>query len=199
MMCHGHESWHPDPEFFYKPGAGPMFDMGPYYLTALVSLMGPVKRVAGSTAVSFAERTITSAAHNGEVIRVEVPTHITGAMDFAAGGIATVVMSFDVWGHHLPCIEIHGTKGSLSVPDPNGFGGTVQLKVGKEGAWEEVGLSHSYAENSRGLGAADMACAMRTGRAHRASGDLMCHVLELMHAFPHVVGQRGVCRNREHV
>jgi predicted dehydrogenase len=190
MMGRGVETWHPDPEFFYKVGGGPMFDMGPYYLTALVSLLGPVKRVSGSTAVSFPERTITSEPKYGETIMVDVPTHIAGTMDFACGAIATMVTSFDVWGHHLPCLELHGTEGSLSMPDPNTFGGPVLVKRGREGEWKEVPLTHGYAENSRGLGPADMACAIRSGRAHRASGELAYHVLDVMHAF-HDSANRG--------
>ena len=123
MQCHGHEHWHPDPDFYYQPGGGPMFDMGPYYLTALVSLMGPVTRVAGLTRATFPERLITSEARFGEIIEVNTATHIAGILEFSGGAIATMVMSFDVWGHTMPCIEIHGTEGSLSVPDPNGFGG----------------------------------------------------------------------------
>ena len=119
MMGHGHESWHPDPEFYYQPGGGPMFDMGPYYLTALVYLMGSVKRVTGSTRSTFPERTITSQPKHGQKITVRVPTHIAGVMDFSNGAIGTIITSFDVWGHSLPPIEIHGTLGSLSVPDPN--------------------------------------------------------------------------------
>ena len=183
MQCHGHEHWHPDPDFFYQPGGGPMFDMGPYYLTALISLMGPVKRVAGLTRTTFPERLITSEGHFGEIINVNTATHVAGTMDFVSGAIATVVMSFDVWGHALPWIEIHGTEGSLSVPDPNGFGGVVKVCRPSTREWETVPLTHRYAENARGIGPADMACALRTGRRHRANEALAYHVLDVMHAF----------------
>ena len=182
MLCHGHESWHPDPEFYYKLGGGPMLDMGPYYLTALVSLMGPVRRVTGSARATFPTRTITSEALNGTVIRVDVPTHIAGILDFANGAIATIVTSFDVWAHQTPCIEIYGTAGSLSVPDPNTFGGPVKIKRPGMETWAEIPLTHGYAENSRSVGLADMAYALRTGRPQRASGDLCYHVLDIMHA-----------------
>ncbi len=182
MMCHGHESWHPSPEFYYELGGGPMFDMGPYYLTALVSMLGPVKRVSGSAKISFKERLITSKPKYGKKIKVQTPTHIAGVMDFANGAVATIITSFDIWGANLPCIEIYGSKGSLSVPDPNGFGGTVRLnQPGKD--WREIPLTHSYSQNSRGLGVADMAYALVSGRAHRASGALAYHVLDIMHAF----------------
>ncbi len=183
MMCHGHESWHPDPEFYYKVGGGPMFDMGPYYLTALVALMGPAKRVTGSTRITFPERTITSAPKYGTKVVVDVPTHVAGIVDFANGAVASIITSFDVWAAELPRIEIYGTTGSLSVPDPNGFGGPVKIRRQGAGEWSPVALSHGYAENSRGIGVADMAYALRSGRGHRASGDLAYHVLDIMHAF----------------
>ena len=183
MMCHGHESWHPDPEFYYKAGGGPMFDMGPYYLTALVSLMGPVKRVTGSARVTFAERTITSAPKNGTKISVDVPTHVAGILEFESGAVATIITSFDIWSHKLPCIEVYGTGGSLGVPDPNGFGGPVRLHSAGTNDWSEVALTHGFTENSRGLGVADMASAIGKGRPHRASGQLAFHVLDIMHAL----------------
>ncbi len=183
MLCHGHESWHPDPEFYYKTGGGPMFDMGPYYLTALIALIGPINSVVGSTRVTFPERTITSKPKYGSKITVDVPTHIAGIMNFANGAIGTIVTSFDVWHAQLPCIEIYGSEGSLSVPDPNGFGGSVRLRRKGASDWTEIPHSHGFAENSRGIGVADMAYAIQSGRAHRASGQLANHVLEAMHGF----------------
>lgn len=183
MLCHGHESWHPDPDFYYKVGGGPMFDMGPYYLTALVTLIGPIQSVVGSTRISFPERTITSKPKYGTQIKVDVPTHIAGIMNFANGAIGTIVTSFDVWHHQLPCIEIYGSEGSLSVPDPNGFGGSVRLRRKGASDWAEIPHSHGFGDNSRGIGVADMATAIQSGRAHRASGQLANHVLEAMHGF----------------
>ncbi len=182
MLCHGHESWHPAPEFYYKIGGGPMFDMGPYYLTALISLMGPVRRVTGSARITFPTRTITSQPLNGTVITVDTPTHVAGVLDFQNGAIATIVTSFDVWAHNMPCIEIYGTHGSLSVPDPNGFGGPVKVRRPGMDNWSEIPLSHGYARNSRSIGVADMAYALRSGRAARANGELCYHVLDIMHA-----------------
>ncbi len=177
---HGHEGWHPDPEFYYKPGGGPLFDMGPYYLTALVSLMGPVKRVSGSARRTFEKRTITSAPRRGEEIRVEVPTHVAGTLEFENGAIATLVTSFDVWGHSVPNLEIYGTDGSLRLPDPNTFGGPVLVKRAGAADWKELPLTHGFAENSRGLGVADLARAVVLGGAHRASVEMTFHVLEIM-------------------
>ncbi|MHC4248917.1 MAG: Gfo/Idh/MocA family protein, partial [Planctomycetota bacterium] len=179
MTCRGHESWHPDPEFYYKAGGGPVFDMGPYYITALVNLLGPVKRVTGSARVTFPERTITSKPKAGAKIAVDVPTHVAGVLDFASGAVATIIMSFDVWAASLPRIEVYGSEGSLSVPDPNGFGGPVRLWRASDREWREAPLTH--AGNGRSVGVADMAAA-RSGRAHRASGDLAYHVLDVMHA-----------------
>jgi len=183
MVCHGHESWHPDPEFYYKAGGGPMFDMGPYYLTALVNLLGPVRRVTGSARITFPERTITSQPKYGARVAVDVPTHVAGVLDFADGAVGTMITSFDVWSANLPLIEIYGSEGSLSVPDPNGFGGPVKLRRAGEKEWTEVPLTHEYAEQSRSIGVADMAVALRSGRPHRASGELAYHVLDIMHAF----------------
>lgn len=183
MLCHGHESWHPDPEFYYKVGGGPMFDMGPYYLTALVNLMGPVKRVCGATRITFPERLITSQPKCGTKVSVDTPTHVAGVMDFASGAIGTIVTSFDVWSHTLPCIEIYGTAGSMQVPDPNGFGGVPRIRrMGAEN-WTEVPHTHGFAQNSRGVGVLDMAYALRNKRRHRANEALTYHVLDLMHAF----------------
>jgi len=182
MMCHGHESWHPDPEFYYKVGGGPMFDMGPYYLTTLVNLLGPVRRVTGSTRITFPQRLITSQPKNGTIIDVDVPTHVVGVMDFVDGAIGTIITSFDVHAAELPRIEIYGSHGSLSVPDPNGTGGPVRLYRPGMPAWSEIPLSHPYASISRSTGVADMAYAIRSGRPHRASGALANHVLDIMHA-----------------
>ena len=182
MLCHGHESWHPDPEFYYQTGGGPMFDMGPYYLTDLVKLMGPAVRVCASARITFPERVITSAPNYGTRVKVDVPTHIAGVIDFANGAVATIVTSFDVWAAQVPRIEIYGAEGSLQVPDPNGPGGEVRVRRAGQEEWTAVPHSHGYAEISRSIGVADMAYALRTGRAHRASGELAFHVLDMMHA-----------------
>lgn len=190
MTNHGHESWHPDPEFYYQAGGGPMLDMGPYYLTALVNLMGPVQRVTGSARATFPQRTITSQPKYGKVIDVEVPTHVLGVLDFANGAIGTVLTTFDVWSASLPFIEIYGTEGTMSVPDPNTFGGPVRVRRYTNREWSEIPLTHLYAENSRGLGVADMATALVSGRPHRANGDLAYHVLEIMESI-HVASEEN--------
>ena len=194
MVNHGHEHWHPGPEFYYKTGGGPMFDMGPYYLGALVSLLGPIVRVCGSTKKSFETRTITSEPLNGTVIKVDVPTHIAGVMDFANGTVGTIITTFDVYSHTLPWIEIYGSEGTLRVPDPNTFGGPVYVKRFMEENWSEIPLLKNYPENSRGLGITDMAEAITEGRPHRASGEMAYHILDVMHGF-HDASASGIYCN----
>jgi len=182
MTCHGHESWHPDPEFYYKYGGGPMLDMGPYYITALINLIGGVKKITGMTKISFPERLITSQPFNGTVIKVDVPTNINGIMEFDNGAIGSIFTTFDVWKARLPIIEIYGSKGTLSVPDPNGFGGPIKLFVQGEEE-KDMQLEFPYDKNSRGLGLADMAKAILTGRKPRANYHQTLHVLEIMTGF----------------
>lgn len=202
MLCHGHESWHPSPEFYYQKGGGPLFDMGPYYLTSLIVLMGPVKTVVAAAKKTFATRTITSQPLNGKVVKVEVPTHLSGELTFANGAIATVTMSFDVWAHHLPMLEIYGTEGSLSCPDPNGFGGEVQLWTRQTKQWEKVPLTHS-GDTGRGLGLADLARAAQGKGPHRMNGEMALHVTEIMEAFHasaatgRVVKLKSTCKPHE--
>ncbi|OXS61807.1 oxidoreductase [Cohnella sp. CIP 111063] len=191
MTSGGHESWHPAPEFYYQKGGGPMFDMGPYYLTALIAMLGPITRVTGSARISYPERTITSQPKFGQKVKVEVPTHVAGIMDFASGPIGTLLTSFDTkGGSTLPRIEVYGSGGTLLVPDPNGFGGTVSIWRAGSKEWSDIPLTHGKAENARGVGAADMARAIQTGRKHRASGELAFHVLEVMHGF-HDASEQG--------
>ena len=183
FMCPGHERWHPAPGFYYLRGGGPMLDMGPYYITDLVQLLGPVASVMGSTARPKSERLVTSQPMKGTLIPVEVATHVAGTLEFESGAVVSIAMSFDVPKHrHLP-IEIYGDKGAMLVPDPNKFGGEVQVaKAG--GEWEPMPLSHGHVEgNFRSIGVADMATAIVANRPHRASGALAFHVLEVMEAF----------------
>lgn len=183
MQSRGAESWHPSPEFFYQQGAGPMFDMGPYYLTALTTLLGPVARVTGSAQISHPQRKITSQPLHGTMITVTTPTHIAGVLDFASGAVGTIVTSFDVMPGKIGGMEVFGTEGTLILPDPNTFGGPVVLYRPGEAEWQEQPIEHQHTENSRGIGVADMADALRIGRQHRANGELTYHVLDIMHAI----------------
>lgn len=183
MICHGHESWHPAPEFYYQTGGGPMMDMGPYYLTALVNLMGSVKGLTGIAKKNFAQRLITSEPLYGKIIDVEVPTHYNGILDFENGATATITTTFDVHYTQQARFEVYGTEGTLIVPDPNTFGGPVKHLSGKENEYKEMPLLFDYSENSRGLGLSNMADALRGIGDFRANGDQMLHVLEIMTGF----------------
>ncbi len=190
MMSRGHEHWHPNPEFYYKAGGGPMFDMGPYYLTALVTMLGAVTRVTGSTRKTWSERVVLSEPKRGQVITVDVPTHVVGVMDFEAGPVGTIITTFDVKAADLPRMEIYGTDGTLSLPDPNTFGGVTRLRRTGENEWTEIAPIFPNVDACRGLGVADMADSIANGRPHRASGELALHVLEIMEAI-HVASDRG--------
>ena len=182
MTGHGPESWHPNPDIFYQVGAGPLFDVGPYYLTGLINLLGPVRRVSGSARISFPERVATSEPDYGRRFPVEVPTHVTGALDFANGPVGTLITSFDIWSDNLPRIEIYGSEGTLSVPDPNIFGGRILVRRAGANEWSNIPHTHSP-EVDRGIGVADMAYAITYGRPLRTSGELAYHVLDIMHAL----------------
>ncbi|GAA4839624.1 Gfo/Idh/MocA family oxidoreductase [Luteimicrobium xylanilyticum] len=182
----GHELWHPAPAFYYQPGGGPLLDMGPYYLTSLVTFFGPVVRVTGSTTRTQRARTVASGPAAGTPVPVDVDTHVVAILEHAGGVVSTVTMSFEVWGTKTPLFEVYGTQGTLSVPDPNGFSGTVAVLTAadrQDRTWRDLPVAAGYADASRGAGLADMARAIETNRPHRASGDLAFHVLEIMEAI----------------
>ncbi|RAG85522.1 gfo/Idh/MocA family oxidoreductase [Streptacidiphilus pinicola] len=187
MTGSGHEKWHPDPEFYYRPGGGPLLDMGPYYLSALVHLLGPVVKVTGASSRPRSERTIGSGPRAGQSFPVEVDTHITGILEHADGALSTLVMSFDVKAARLPRIEVHGTEASLSVPDPNNFDGPVEINRGD--GWQALEPSAGYRDAGRGTGLADLAEALAAGRPHRASAELAAHVLDVMLTLTESAGQ----------
>jgi predicted dehydrogenase len=180
MLGSGPESWHPNPTIFYLHGAGPLLDMGPYYLTTLVQLLGPARSVSASARISRAQRPIASEPQRGQLIDVEVPTHVASLVEFESGSIATLVTSFDVQATRYFNIEIYGTDATLSVPNPNTFGGPVRIKRNGDEAWTDIELLPAHLPQQRGIGLADMLWAQDTGRAHRTSSALALHVLELM-------------------
>ena len=202
------DSWHPNPSFYFQPGAGPLFELGVYTVTAFVNLLGPVQRVASSVKTTFPQRTTNTEPNRGDKIQVNTPTHITGIMDFAEGAVGTIVASYDVWTGPMPqfSFELHGTEGTLILPDPNRFGGTIRLCRGKQSEahkyienrpikeWEDVDLEYGYSDESRGIGLADMAYALRTDREHRANGENAYHVLEIMHALIDTSGRNEYIR-----
>jgi predicted dehydrogenase len=183
MVTPGHERWHPAPEFYYQPGGGPLLDMGPYYLSALVTLLGPVRRVAGMTSTPRDARTIGSGPRQGSTFPVSVATHVTGTLEHEGGAISTLMMSFDIWEATLPRIEVYGTEGSLTVPDPNDFDGPVRLYRPDAPQWTQVPESAGYRGAGRGSGVADLAAALQAGTPHRASGELAYHVLDVMESL----------------
>ncbi len=180
MLGFGPEWWHPNPEIFYGPGAGPLFDMGPYYLTALTFLLGPARSVLGSARIGIAERVVHSKGRVGDVVTATVPTHVSSIIEFASGPTATLVTSFDVQASRYRNIEIYGSEATLSVPDPNTFGGPVQIRSLIAADWRDVPLKKTTVPQQRGIGLADMLSATKHRRPHRASGDLALHVLEMM-------------------
>jgi predicted dehydrogenase len=185
MQGRGHETWHPSPEFYYEAGGGPMFDMGPYYLTALLNLLGPVKRISGFATIAIPQRTITSQPKFGKKIDVETPDHIVGLMEFENGAVGTIIQSFAVieGGHDgKHPIIINGTDAAIHVPDPNTFDGTVLLRKLGEKQAAEVPLQFVQGYG-RSVGLADMAVALESGRPHRASGEQAFAVLDLMQGF----------------
>ncbi|WP_204112424.1 Gfo/Idh/MocA family protein [Shimia biformata] len=187
VMSHGMEHWHPNPDFFFQPGAGPVLDIGPYYITNLVQLIGPVKRVAAITSTPSPTRTILSEPRKGEKIPVDTPTTIHALLEFANGATITLCTSWDVWKHTHSPMELYGSEGSLYVPDPNFFSGDVKLTPAN-GETEVVPMwGHPFAvpndgerANYRVSGLADMALAISEGRAHRCSLELATHVVEVM-------------------
>ncbi|MFI4910517.1 MAG: Gfo/Idh/MocA family protein [Sedimentisphaeraceae bacterium JB056] len=181
VLGRGPEKW-PHAPFFYDTGAGPMLDLGPYYITALVNLLGPIKSVTATTCKGSETRkggpeTIP------QIYPVNVNTHFSGMLGFECGAVITVIASFEVHKHGHNPIEIYGSEGSLQIPDPNTFGGPVRIYRDGYEDWVEVPLSHIYTENSRSIGVADMACAIKKKREHRANGELAMHVLEVMLSF----------------
>lgn len=174
----GHERWHPQPDFYYRTGGGPLLDMGPYYLTSLVQLLGPVVEVTGAASRSREVRTIGAGPRAGESIPVEVDTHVTGVLVHASGALSTVVLSFDAVSSGAPPIEVHGELGTITVPDPNRFDGEVHLHRLGEPERHVVPASAGYEGAERGVGLVDHV--RGEGRAH---GDMALHVLEVMTAL----------------
>ena len=187
MATPGHESWHPNPDFYYQPGGGPLLDMGPYYVSALVNLLGPVVSVAGAASRTRTERTIGSGARNGEAIPVAVDSHVAALLTHAGGAISTLVMSFDAVRTKAPNLEIHGERGSLVVPDPNRFDGDVELFALGAAGWEVLPVSAGFVDAGRGTGLADLA-ATPPGSEPRAGGRLAYHVLDVMESVLEAAG-----------
>ncbi len=205
MLIPGHELWHPGPDFYYKKGAGPLFDMAPYYITALLSTLGPVKSISGAIATTYKQREIKCEPLKGQLMDVEVPTHVSGILQFENGAIVNLIVTFDVWDSKLPRLELYGTEGTLSIDDadpyggPNTFEGPIKFRTKDESdwlgfptqiprrpeatEWPRIPTLFQYNSNSRGVGLADLTTALQSGRVHRASGEMAYHALEVMHGI----------------
>jgi predicted dehydrogenase len=178
----GHERWHHAPAFYYQPGGGPLLDMGPYYLTALVHLFGPVVRVFGRSTRSDRSRTIETGPLAGSTIPVDVDTHVSAVLEHAGGITSTVTVSFEIWQTRSPLFEVYGTGGTVAVPDPNMFSEPVEIATRDDPQWRRIPHSAGYRDAARGIGLADLAEAIGHDRPHRAGGRLALHVLEIMDA-----------------
>lgn len=177
MQYAGPHLWHPNPDFLFQHGAGPLFDMAPYYLTALAQTFGAITRVAARGASAGPTRVISSGPRAGEEIAVEVPTYVAALYDFESDGVAQATFSFDSPLKRMGVVEIAGTEATIAAPDPNMFTGEVRLNRGED-AWEPVPVTG--VEGGRGIGAVDMARALRAGGRHHATGRLGLHVLDAM-------------------
>jgi len=222
MALPGHEIWHPNPDFYYQYGGGPILDMGPYYFTALVNLLGPVKSVDSKIMSVYKERTIGSGARKGEIITVEIPTTIISHLEFKSGSLIDAFFSFDVWKHNKNHIELYGDKGSMNVPDPNMFGGDLMICSKKGGQWESITTNHmnlgkyniekniekTHEEptvaNYRGIGVSEMIDSIHKNRLNRCSGELSLHVLDIMDSILEsgkenkIINLRSECKQPEY-
>jgi predicted dehydrogenase len=202
VLTHGMEGWHPNPDFFFKPGGGPVLDMGPYYLTALVTLLGPISSVVALSQIGFEERVVSadSSPFKGQSIQVETPTSVQALLQFQSGAQITFLASWDVWAHGQQPLELHGTLASIRLPDPNMFGGELSIAPANQPwalhstAGDRFGQpnwppDHSWAANYRGLGLADMARGIADRRPHRANSEVGLHVLAVMEGILRAAAQ----------
>jgi predicted dehydrogenase len=198
MLVGGQESWHPNPDIFSADGAGPLLDMGPYYLTLIVALLGPVARVAGFASTRTRERTIELGPRAGELFAVETPSHATAAIELESGVTASLVASFETKGHYVCDFELHGTEGVILFPDPNGFEGPVRMRRGREG-WQDVRVASRGARDARGIGLDDLVAAIAAGRPERASGSLGSHVVDVARGILSAAAEGRVVEIRSRV
>jgi len=198
MAVPGHEVWHPNPDFYYKYGGGPILDMGPYYFTALVNLLGSAVSVNSKVRTVYEKRIIGSGERQGEEIKVEVPTTILSHIEFKSGALIDAFFSFDVWKHSKNHIELYGDKGSINIPDPNMFGGDILVCKSKNGDWENIDTKNNNLgkiniknksekanesagiANYRGIGVSETVDAIKNNRLNRCSGELSLHVLDIL-------------------
>ena len=197
MGVAGHEIWHPNPDFYYQYGGGPVLDMGPYYFTALVNLLGPAKNIYSQSRTVYKNRVIGSGERKNQQIKVDIPTTLISQIEFENGTLIDSFFSFDIWKHNKNHIELYGDLGSINIPDPNTFGGSIQLCTEKNGEWETIetnenNLGKINVENSkktnekpgianyRGIGVSEMVDSIKNNRINRCNGELSLHVLDIL-------------------
>jgi predicted dehydrogenase len=188
MLVGGADAWHPSPEQFFRDGAGPLLDMGPYYLSAIVALLGPIRRVVGFASVHRPVREIMVGPRAGEEFSVTTPTHTSATMELDGGVTANLVASFDATDRYVCDFAVHGTGGDLSLPDPNAFEGPLRLRQGRDG-WENVSYAGRGLREARGIGLADLTDAIAEGREHRATGELGLHVVDVARSILRSAGE----------
>lgn len=182
MVSPGHELWHPNPDFYYREGGGPLFDMGPYYITALIHLLGPIRSVTGASSRPHENRVIRTGPRAGESIPVFVDTHVTGVLEHDSGALSTITMSFDSTATAASPIEVHGTDGTLAVGDPNTFDGPTSLRRVNDGGFHTLDPLAGYVDGARGIGLLDQVRTPPRAVA-RANGELALHVLDVMESL----------------
>jgi predicted dehydrogenase len=176
----GPQAWHPDPEFLFAAGAGPLFDLGPYYLSTLATLFGPASRVAALARQASGTRTIGSGPRAGTEFSVEVPTYVAALVEYAGGPAAQLLFSWDSPLSRHGFVEITGTEATLAIPDPNRFDGALKVRRAGDADWTVIPSAGAAA--GRGSGVVDMVRAIAAGEPHRASGEMALHVLDVMAA-----------------
>ena len=197
MGVAGHEIWHPNPDFYYQYGGGPVLDMGPYYFTALVNLLGPAKNIYSQSRTIYKNRVIGSGERKNQQIKVDIPTTLISQIEFENGTLIDSFFSFDIWKHNKNHIELYGDLGSINIPDPNTFGGSIQLCTEKNGEWKTIetnenNLGKINVQNSkktnekpgianyRGIGVSEMVDSIKNNRINRCNGELSLHVLDIL-------------------
>jgi predicted dehydrogenase len=189
ILLGGPDTWHPNADDFFRPGSGPMLDLGPYYLTAIVALLGPIAEAVAFTSTITPTRTLGVGARAGEEFTVDVPTHVVSALRLESDALITLTVSFEARGQYVSGLVVHGSEGSLELPDANAFGGDVRVRHGK-GDWSPVPYASGGAQETRGIGLHEMLAAVRDGRPHRASGALGLHVLDSAMAILSAAAER---------
>lgn len=192
ILVGGPDAWHPNAQSFYRAGGGPLLDLAPYYLAALVALLGPIESVSGFGSTPTPLRTLGAGPHAGEVFAAEVPTHAVALLNLEGGALATLTVSFEAAGQYVSGLEVYGTEGTMLFPDANAFGGTVSLRRGRRSKPEEVPYTSLGAQETRGFGLQDLVESIEEGRPHKAGDTQALHVLDAALAIGRSVAEQRV-------